>query len=508
MSGENTTDQRSQNEFAPKKLIKVQNLSQANVNKNIRRKTNKCLKTEDVNTSMRIYIQNISGSKSKTSQINTFLTEAGFDLIFIQETWWNNSITNDVVIQGTEYCLYRSDRDLIRAERDDGGGVAILLKNTIRHEYIIIEDGKLLEHQAILIYLGTKIIAFVNVYFPPIIERRSRCIMVAEIGRTIAALKRKHNIYQLIVLGDFNSPNINWEFDDENPGAMINTSTYIIIYETKLVQLAAQHRLNSNPNQRGACFFLSDNTNWKVLRPIQQELMDRESISHNAVEVILRVNEKNVRSKDRNIFSFSERTKKIQNIMNQAYFVWMSENEEITASNAKIDENIDHITERWRSILRENIVHRCRNLPPDISSHKWSKDAKYVKLFKIKSAAKDEYKVSQSLENKNALAKANIALSTHYKVLKDSYHRKMIQNLKGDAKEFYGVMKNRNSSRSTLPVMMYSNEQQLIGAAILKALALHLESAFAKNDYFDFNTKARLREITFSRIFISRKCFG
>lgn len=162
----------------------------------------------------------------------------------------------------------------------------MILKNTIQHQYITVEEESLSEHQAILIFIDQKILAFINVYFPPGGNSRARCIMVAEIGRLIASLKRKHCIYQFFVVGDFNSPNIKWEFDDENLGAMINTTAHINTYETKLIQLSAQHQLdqlNSIPNQRGTfldLIFTTNKTNCKVTRVSLQELMDYETQTH------------------------------------------------------------------------------------------------------------------------------------------------------------------------------------------------------------------------------------
>lgn len=60
-----------------------------------------------------------------------FLAGASFDVIFIQETWYDDSITDEVVTHGTNFTMARKDRDLIKTKKKDGEGVAFLINNKI-----------------------------------------------------------------------------------------------------------------------------------------------------------------------------------------------------------------------------------------------------------------------------------------------------------------------------------------------------------------------------------------
>lgn len=57
-----------------------------------------------------LYCQNISGGKSKIYQLNNYLATTLYDVICIQETWYNNSVNNSEIVSSNNYKINRCDR--------------------------------------------------------------------------------------------------------------------------------------------------------------------------------------------------------------------------------------------------------------------------------------------------------------------------------------------------------------------------------------------------------------
>lgn len=376
-----------------------------------------------------------------------------------------------------------------------------MIRSSIQHQYLANEEFTLCEFQAISIKFEKRALLMFNIYCPPTYGDRARIVMVSEIGRQLAKIKSEHIYDQIILMGDFNCPNIKWEFDNENPGAMINSSSRMTTYETKTIQMAAQHRLeqiNCTPNHRGTFLdlcFTTNNSNCKAVRPPLEELLDRECMNHFAVDLQLVFSSQSQRNDEKRVFTFSEKTTRIKRIMELSNFDDVTEEESNHYEIPVILNKIGATLLAWQEIIRKNTVKRCNNLPPDFSSHAWSKDAKYVRLFRIKTTAKKTFLSDQSIQNKQTLKKANEELAAHYNLLKEKYHRKMIANVKGNATEFYKLMRSRNTEKNELPLLMFMGNEQYTGISRIKAIARHLESAFCKDEYFCVDTEEKLDTI-------------
>lgn len=199
---------------------------------------------------LRIYYQNLSGSKTKLGLLNDFFSSANYDIALIQETWFNCSINNDAITHNTNYSIIRNDCDLSVSKKRDGGGVAMLISNDRQFERIQIQEFKIAENIAVAVTIRS-------------------------------------------IMGDFNSPALEWEYDDHQPGTLSCANINLYTAESKLDAFAAQQRLfqiNPNTNERGVFLdscFSTKFENFKVLRPTPNDLIEPESTSHYAIEVIL-----------------------------------------------------------------------------------------------------------------------------------------------------------------------------------------------------------------------------
>lgn len=354
---------------------------------------------------------------------------------------------------------------------------------------------------AIRIQVMEKQFIFVSVYLPPMNTIRKRIQSVNELARSITHVRKDNPAAQILAIGDFNSPTLKWEYDDDDPGSLFCRNVNLSTAESKLVAFAAQHRLsqiNSTPNGRGTFLdlcFTSSYENCKTSRADTAELIEPESTSHFAMEVLLSFQANISSDESKKTYNFIEKSNKIRAIMNSSNFGWFNEHEETQASPEQIEVKIDDIIDSWRNIRQLNTVTRIRNLPINLATHSWCKDAKYRALFSIKRRMKAKYLSNQSSDNKQELKIANEKLHLHYKTLKLRYHQKMVDNIEGDAAEFYDVMRKRNKNRAQLPIVMFLQKRQFIGTERHKAIAGHLASVFENDDYFLTETNTKLESI-------------
>lgn len=224
-------------------------------------------------------------------------------------------------------------------------------------------------------------------------------------------------------MGDFNTPAIHWSYSSDEPGTLTCSNSNVSTAEAKLTALAAHHRLaqiNFNPNQRNVFLdlcFTTNHENCVISRPSSDELIERESVLHNAIELSMSFNNNDARKTERNLFNFSEKGRLIKQELNNYEFKWFSEEEFGQTGVMEIHCKIDIVISDWQDILRRNTVSRVRNLPIDLSTHRWSRDATYHLLFKIKQTAKATYIKHRTVQNKEQLKTANQKLSTHYTYL-------------------------------------------------------------------------------------------
>ena len=140
-----------------------------------------------------------------------------FDLIFVTETWLNDTITNNIVLNGSnKYSILRSDRLISK-----GGGVCAIYKS--EYKCLLVDMPAKFANLEMLcfdMYYNNCKHRYIVVYRPP-----SASI---EITRDIfACLDLLCNInYKFTICGDFNMPHINWcdmsSYVPECEGLLIN----------------------------------------------------------------------------------------------------------------------------------------------------------------------------------------------------------------------------------------------------------------------------------------------
>lgn len=198
----------------------------------------------------------------------------------------------------------------------------------------------------------------------------------------------------------------------EGPGFLTNVNQTITQYEAKFVQTCAEYGLSqinhlTNSRLKFLDLILSTSIeNIEIVSPEPSELMDRNSVNHNAIEarISYQLNELQDEFRIKNTYNLRLRQSKID--VHNHNFVQIDRSDINSESNVNIiTEKIHETTNGLLTIQNNNTVRRSNNLPTGISTHAWAKDKIYRVLFRQKSSAKANFRIlrSRQLRTKNFL---------------------------------------------------------------------------------------------------------
>lgn len=265
---QNREDRRIENSFSHKKL-----------------KENK---TKQRKITLNIYSQNISGGKSKLYKINNALAISSYDILCIQESWFDQSITNGEITASTNYNICRKDRSFFASEKTRGGGVAIIIRNNIAYTEIPNHEQTLIEYITVRIKHGNRFIWLINVYAPLNTGTKR---MINEIQLAVTKLRKSFANDEFIMVGDFNMSNITWSCDFQELPFLSYGYEGSGDLEQKFIEMCSKtglYQMNAYPNSQGKFLDLvlsSEVVNVFVEQPDTHELIDNNSIHHNAVSI-------------------------------------------------------------------------------------------------------------------------------------------------------------------------------------------------------------------------------
>lgn len=197
------------------------------------------------------FTMNLSGMKSKIHNINNILTQNHFHIYAIQETWLNSTVTSEEIIAGTNYSIIRNDRSTFLSNRKNGGGVAILIHNSIKYAQIDILIPTIIEIQVCEIIIDPTPIILVNFYIAP---NRARNVQSTEFNRILTQIRLDFPSHYIILTGDVNTPTIQWKFDTDLNQLVIKDEINLPPGEKRFYHICVTNGLtqhNNITNSRG-----------------------------------------------------------------------------------------------------------------------------------------------------------------------------------------------------------------------------------------------------------------
>ena len=147
---------------------------------------------QNVRSLKSVQIDSSNSRENKLSCFKDIVFAHQFDVVALTETWLHNSVTNHEVIPNG-YQIIRRDRQMEKR----GGGILLAVKETIKYDS--------LELSSVILESFSKRVLVAVCYRPPGTENDFLHNLNGFVKSAINS-----NIKDIILLGDFNFPNIQW----------------------------------------------------------------------------------------------------------------------------------------------------------------------------------------------------------------------------------------------------------------------------------------------------------
>ncbi|XP_053699446.1 uncharacterized protein LOC128746423 [Sabethes cyaneus] len=159
-------------------------------------------------SSITVYYQNVRGLRTKIEDLFLTVSNAEYDIIALTETWLNEEI-HSVQLFGTNYTVYRNDRDPSATGKKRGGGVLIAVSSKINSSKSASRVSNSIEHLWVNVYGSGSTVAVGVVYIAPELAVETDVIeQHIESAFTITESLRSCDCH--LLLGDYNQPGLVW----------------------------------------------------------------------------------------------------------------------------------------------------------------------------------------------------------------------------------------------------------------------------------------------------------
>ena len=162
------------------------------------RKTNSTTELDKI----KILALNINSLKnSKQELVSAILTEGNIDILVACETKLDDSILTSELKLPPNYNIYRKDRTA------DGGGVLIAIKNSITHQKCDELDTECEIIWISITLQNKKSFHIASYYRPPNAPEDA----IINLRNSLQKLRVKSKFNPILIIGDFNTPHIDWD---------------------------------------------------------------------------------------------------------------------------------------------------------------------------------------------------------------------------------------------------------------------------------------------------------
>lgn len=364
---------------------------------------------------IQIYNHNISGGISKITNINHKLATTHFDLITLQETWFNDKINSNELIHSSDFNAFRTDRDLIMNNRKRGGGVITIINKELSVINIDINPTTIADTKITLIRKNKNDLIIVNTYWLP---QGDKIALTNELIQNLRKIKTKFVDVPFMVIGYFNV-GIKWVYSDEHFGYLIPSNDRISKGDKYFYQNLSDiglYQLNGLPNSRGNfldLIFSSELNNTNIVEAGRMESFDKNSINHNGISIETNfriINE--IKSVD--LFKSKTNLRRFELNLNNTILPPF----DINYSENLVNENINEIAEKLtgKIFALQNSSTTTQKAMEKLSStnHSFTRNKTYQKLRKERDYIKKIHRQLPSSDSKLCLKLANQKNTTYY----------------------------------------------------------------------------------------------
>lgn len=410
-----------------------------------------------IKNSIRIYYQNARGLKTKCNVILNNVLAEDYDMIIITETWLNDSVFSGEILDD-RYVIYRRDRDPRVANKCDGGGVLIAIKNKFVSERIPTLETEL-EDLWIKVKFNLRFIYICVIYFPPSthIEKYQTFYSVLENNPKISCS-------ELIILGDFNISKSDPAFTIANN--MIENEFINFLNVNNI----SQCNYVTNKDNKILDLILS-NTNVTVER--SEFSLVKADLYHPPLEIL---HEVDIYDKVNIHYSGP------QYMFNKANFIELYRGLRSTDWNTMNSyRDVDTMVSEFYNLFYAVLDKTVPKSKPKIKLYPPWFTPNIIKKIKLKSRLFKKLKSQNTPLNVQRYKNIRTEIKTDINESYKKYVRDVESNIKNDPATFWSFLKNKKATNSTLKSMslddrlLYSNEE------IVEAFAENFKSVYNSN---------------------------
>lgn len=371
---------------------------------------------------------------NKLDEFFTFVTIHNPDVIAVTETWSNSDIT-DSCLTPPNYKLFRKDRGQFSNER--GGGVVLLVKENLPSERFIKTDfSGFNESIWIKIFVENANPVLIGVCYRA--PDNSEIMNKALIKDIQLAIDSKPS--QLLVLGDFNLPGINF-LELSAPNGFSSEFLDFVI-DSMLVQHVEFDTRLQNEKSSLLDLVLSNNDNdvsdVKCLPPLGKSdhvfILFQYMVRHPSIPCI--------------------------NTPKDNLNYWKGDyerlNNEFDLTDWESELNSENIDYDWRK-FKDIVLNAARKyIPPNVkktsnsSKQRWI-TKKSIKVAKRKHKMHDKYRNSQRLTDYNNYVNLRNETTKVCREEKALYEKNLVNSFKKNPKRFYSHTKNIMNTKTGVP---------------------------------------------------------
>ena len=157
---------------------------------------------------MPVLCANVRSIKGKLTEIKCFSTQ--YDILCLTETHLDDSIHSSMILSPEDKIIHRTDRNI------HGGGVIIAVRSDLEQNRVCLASVKNLEYVCVTVKGDTADHfenIFLCIYNPPATN------LSTELQSALDELREIYPMQRLILLGDFNLPDIDWTKNSVREGS-------------------------------------------------------------------------------------------------------------------------------------------------------------------------------------------------------------------------------------------------------------------------------------------------
>lgn len=207
----------------------------------------------------------MGGINTRISDYLLASSDSSYDAIALCETWLNGETISNQIF-GTIYNVFRLDRNTNNSKKLSGGGVLLALRASLKARQLLIPDTEAVEQIWVAVSFKSHTLYICVVYIPP--DRTQDPNVIDQHIRSLSWITSRMQLKDtILIVGDFNLPNIKWKrgtsnylYPDVAHSSISSISASLLDYYNLAGVYQFSHLENNNGRMLDLCFGTIDSS--------------------------------------------------------------------------------------------------------------------------------------------------------------------------------------------------------------------------------------------------------